>query len=239
MIYIRTFLFYIFFFVYTFIVSALVVLGRLFGQKVAWRAAKLWGVWSNFFLRLICGVKVKVEGLEHIPDEPCVVVAKHQSTWETAALPLFLPPFAWVLKKELMYIPLFGWALSAIGAIAIKRSNPREALKQVNDKGMAALEAGRSIVIFPEGTRTKPGVAGNYQPSAIMLAKKAGVPILPVAHNAGLCWPKGTILKYPGTITLRFLPPISAEDVKEKKRNELMETCKTSIEEACAELNAS
>jgi len=174
--------------------------------------------------------------LEHIPDAPCVVVAKHQSTWETAQLPLVLPIFAWVLKKELMYIPLFGWALYALDAIAIQRSNPREALKQVNALGLQTLKSGRSVVIFPEGTRSAVGVTGNYQPSAMMLAKKAEVAILPVAHNAGICWPKGTILKYPGTITLRILPPISAADVQNRKRADLLDECKTRIEETCRQL---
>ncbi|MDX8384756.1 MAG: lysophospholipid acyltransferase family protein [Ghiorsea sp.] len=141
-----------------------------------------------------------------------------------------------MLKKELMYIPLFGWALKALGAIAIRRSNPREALKQVNEQGVAHMLAGRSVVIFPEGTRTAVGETGNYQPSAIMLAKKAGVAVLPVAHNAGVCWPKGSYLKHPGTITLRFLPPIAAEDVKARKRNELLAECEARIEENCREL---
>ncbi|MDX8387517.1 MAG: lysophospholipid acyltransferase family protein [Ghiorsea sp.] len=237
MIYIRSLLFYVFFIVCTVVIAILVVSSRVFGQKAAWNTAKLWGLSSNLLLRVFCGVKIKVEGLEHIPEEACVVVANHQSTWETTTLPMYLPPFAWVLKKELMQIPIFGWALYAISAIAIQRSNPREALKQVNEKGTAALESGRSVLIFPEGTRMKVGEAGNYQPSAIMLAKKAGVALLPVAHNAGVCWPKGSVLKHPGTITLRFLPPISVEDVNEKKRSELLDACKTGIEEACKTLN--
>jgi len=236
MIYIRSGLFYIFFVSTTILLAVVVVLSRVFGEEFAWNVAKLWGVSSNLYLRIFCGVRVVIEGQEHIPDEPCVIVAKHQSTWEATTLPIYLPHFAWVLKKELMMIPLFGWALYAIGTIAIKRSNPREALKQVNDKGLSMLESGRSVLIFPEGTRTAVGEVGNYQPSAIMLAKKAGVAILPVAHNAGVCWPKGSILKHSGTITMRFLPVISAEDVQEKKRADLLLQCEESIEQACREL---
>ncbi len=220
----------------TFTLAPVVLLMRLFGENAAVQTAKFWGISSNFLLRYLCGIKIKVEGQEHIPAEACVVVVKHQSTWETTTLPLLLPTFSWVLKKELMSIPLFGWALHAIGAIGIDRSNPREALKQVNDLGIKSLQAGRPVVIFPEGTRTAVGETGNYQPSAIMLAKKAEVAILPVAHNAGVCWPKGTILKHPGTITIRFLPIIPVEEVVEKKRNELMTTCENSIETACREL---
>lgn len=234
--YIRSLMFYIFTNTITVVLAPIVVFMRIFGSNAAWQTAKFWGISSNFLLRYLCGVKIRYEGLEHIPSEPCVVVAKHQSTWETTTLPLLLPPFAWVLKKELMYIPFFGWALMALGAIGIVRSNPREALKQVNDLGLKALESGRSVVIFPEGTRTPVGQTGNYQPSAIMLAKKAGVPILPVSHNAGVCWPKGSMLKRSGTITIRFLPLIPADEVVEKKRNELLSDCETRIEAACREL---
>ena len=220
----------------TFTLAPTVVLMRIFGARAAWETAKFWGISSNFLLRYLCGIKIKYEGLEHIPSEPCVVVAKHQSTWETTTLPLLLPPFSWVLKKELMHIPLFGWALVALTAIGIQRDNPREALKQVNDFGTKALEEGRSVVIFPEGTRTPVGETGNYQPSAFMLAKKAGVGILPVSHNAAVCWPKGAIIKHPGTITIRFLPIIPADVVTEKKRNELMQDVEQQIEETCREL---
>ncbi len=236
MTYIGSLIFYVLTNIITFTLAPIVVVMRIFGANAAWQTAKFWGISSNFLLRYLCGVRIRYEGLEHIPSEPCVVVAKHQSTWETTTLPLLLPPFAWVLKKELMYIPFFGWALKALGAIGIVRSNPREALKQVNDLGLAALESGRSVVIFPEGTRTPVGQTGNYQPSAIMLAKKAGVAILPVSHNAGVCWPKGSVFKRPGTITIRFLPLIPAEDVTDKKRNELLSDCETRIEEACREL---
>lgn len=238
MMYLRSVLFYVCVVIMTFLLAAVIVFMRIFGQHAAIQTAKLWGVFSNFLLRYICNITMKVEGQENIPAEPCVVVAKHQSTWETTALPLFLPPFAWVLKKELMYVPFFGWALQAMGAIGIKRSNPRQALKQVSELGTKTLQDGRSVVIFPEGTRTAVGEVGNYQPSAFMLAKKAGVAILPVAHNAGVCWPKGQILKHQGTITIRFLPCISAAEVKEQKRNDLLAGCAADIEAACRELGA-
>jgi len=238
MIYIRSLLYYLIFAPSTIIIAMLVLLGRLFGRDFSWWVSRLWGWWSDKLLRAFCGINFVVEGLENIPKTPCVVVCKHQSTWETTTLPVVLPPFAWVLKKELMAIPFFGWALYALGAIPIVRSNPRDALKQVIEKGTAQLKSGRFIVIFPEGTRVDVGETGNYQPSAMMLAKKAEVAILPVAHNAGLCWPRGTILKYPGTITIRVLPAISAEDVQAGKRNDLLSDCETRIEAACRDLGA-
>ncbi len=231
--YIQALLFYGTYTVCTLIIAVLVIVARIFGRNASWQVGKLWGLVGNALLWLFCGIQVKIEGREHIPAEPCVVAVKHQSTWETAALPAVLPAFAWILKKELMYIPFFGWALYALGAIAIVRSNPREALKQVNEKGREQLESGRSVVIFPEGTRTAVGEAGVYKPGVILLAKKAGVAILPVAHNAGICWPKGTILKYSGTITLRVLAPISAAEVAEKKRSDLLAEIEEKIETAC------
>jgi len=234
---IQAFVFYTLFTIATILIAVSVVLVRIFGRDVAWSVGKLWGITGNFLLRWVCGIKVSIEGWEHIPDEPCVVAVKHQSTWETTTLPLVLPPFAWILKKELMYIPFFGWALYALGAISIVRSNPREALKQVNEKGVAQIKSGRSVVIFPEGTRMAVGEKGKYQPGVILLAKKAKVPILLVAHNAGACWPKGTFLKKSGTITMRILPPIPVEDVVERKRNDLLEEIEQRIESACTELN--
>jgi 1-acyl-sn-glycerol-3-phosphate acyltransferase len=220
------------------IISTLVVVARIFGRDAAWTTGKLWGKTGNLFLFLTCGIRVKIEGQENIPDEPCVYAVKHQSTWETTTLPVALPPFAWILKKELMYIPFFGWALYALGAIAINRSNPRAALKQVNEKGVAQIKSGRSVVIFPEGTRAAVGEAGQYKPGVILLAKKAGVPIVPVAHNAGLCWPKGTVIKHAGIITMRILPPIPAQDVQEKKRNDVLAEIEESIETNCRDLGA-
>jgi len=236
--YLQAWLFYGLYTLATITIAVLVIMARVFGRDLAWKVGHLWGLTGNALLFVICGIRVKIEGQENIPDVPCVYAVKHQSTWETTTLPIALPAFAWILKKELMYIPFFGWALYALGAIAINRSNPRAALKQVNEKGVAEIKKGRSVVIFPEGTRSAVGEKGKYQPGVILLAKKAAAPIVPVAHNAGLCWPKGTILKYSGTITLCILPPISAEDVVERKRNDLLEEIEESIEETCTALGA-
>ncbi len=236
--YLQAWLFYALFGMATVLVAILVMLARIFGRDVAWKVGHLWGFIGNALLFLICGIRVHIEGKEHIPDQPCVYAVKHQSTWETTTLPTVLPPFNWVLKKELLYIPVFGWALYVLGVIAINRSSTREALKQVNEKGTAQIRAGRSVVIFPEGTRTEVGKAGKYQPGVVLLAKKAATMIVPIAHNAGLCWPKGTIIKHAGTITLRILPPISAEDVQNKTRSDLLAEIEESIESNCRDLGA-
>ena len=236
--YLQAWLFYGVFSIVTVVIALLVIIARIFGRDFAWQVGHLWGITGNALLFLICGIRVKIEGKEHIPNQPCVYAVKHQSTWETTTLPTVLPPFNWVLKKELLYIPIFGWGLYVLGVIAINRSSAREALKQVNEKGTAQIQAGRSVVIFPEGTRAAVGEAGQYKPGVILLAKKAQTMIVPIAHNAGLCWPKGTIIKHGGTITLRILPPISAEDVQNKKRNDLLAEIEESIESNCRDLGA-
>jgi len=163
-------------------------------------------------------------------------MAKHQSAFETIAMPCLIPPFVWVLKRSLFYIPVFGWALWALDEIAIRRSHPRKALKQVLSQGRLFLRAGRWVVIFPEGERTSPGTTGEYQASGVMLARQAATGILPVAHNAGTCWPKRAFIKRTGTIRIRFLPFIPAKEVAGTPRNQLLEHIKSTIETATRKL---
>ncbi|MDQ6959706.1 MAG: lysophospholipid acyltransferase family protein [Mariprofundaceae bacterium] len=216
--------------------STLLVVSRPFGFPAAWFWGKAWSTSTIGLVRMICGVRLKVEGREHLPGIPCVVLAKHQSAFETIAMPSLVPPFVWVLKRELFYIPVFGWALWSLNEIAIRRANPREALKQVLKQGKHFLKEKRWVVIFPEGARTEPGQTGDYQASGIMLARKAGVGILPMAHNAGNCWPKRGFIKHPGAVRVRFLPYITPEEVINTPRNELLERLKTDIEVATREL---
>ncbi len=236
MLLIRSALFNLCFMLLTVLYSTLLILSRPFGFHAAWFWGKAWSASILWLARVICGIRLEIEGREHLPDEPCVVLAKHQSAFETIAMPQLTPPFVWVLKRELFYIPIFGWALWALNAIAIRRSNPREALKQVLSQGSSFLKHGRWVIVFPEGTRTAPGQTGNYQASGIMLAHKADVGILPMAHNAGWCWPKQGFIKRPGTIRIRFLPFIAAEKVHETPRNALLEQLKENIESSCREL---
>jgi len=172
------------------------------------------------WLRITCGVKIKLEGLGNIPKNACVVVSNHQSTWETFFLQHLFVPASVILKRELLWIPLFGWGLYFMRAIAIKRSNPAGAIRQVLKQGKQRLSAGINVVIFPEGTRIRTSEVGNFMTSGAALAKSAGVPILPVRHNAGLCWPADSWLKTPGTITLAIGPPI---DTSEGNPRELTE----------------
>jgi 1-acyl-sn-glycerol-3-phosphate acyltransferase len=235
---IRSTLFNGVFILLTGVISLLLIISRPFGFAASWFWGRAWSRLVLGSLRLICGVRVVIDGREHLPDVPCVVMAKHQSAFETVAMPLLIPPFVWVLKRELFYIPIFGWALRALNAIAIRRSQPREALKQVLAQGKDFLEQGRWVVIFPEGTRSAPGESGQYQASGIMLAQQAAAGILPMAHNAGQHWPKHGFVKHPGTIRIRFLPYIPAEQIKAAKRNDLLVRLETEIEAATRELEA-
>jgi len=230
MLLIRSVLFNLYFFLITPVFSLLLILFRPLGFKAAWFWAKLWSRSTLAAARLICGIRVEIEGRENFPDEACVVIAKHQSALETIAMPMLVPPYAWILKRELFYIPIFGWALAAIGTIAIRRGNPREAIKQVIEQGDERLAENRWVVIFPEGTRSAVGTTGNYQPGGIVVAQKAGAAILPLAMNTGTCWPKRGFIKKPGTVTFKFLPLIDAETVSSAKRNDLLEQLKTDIE---------
>jgi 1-acyl-sn-glycerol-3-phosphate acyltransferase len=163
------------------------------------------GLWA---LRLFCGVSWRVIGREHIPAGTAIIACKHQSAFETLALQQIFPPHCWVLKRELLRIPFFGWGLASLEPIAIDRGNPRRALKQVFDQGLERLGRGVWVLLFPEGTRVEPGSSGRYAQSAAALAIRAGVPVVPVAHNAGLCWPRSGTDKYSGLITIEIGPPI-------------------------------
>lgn len=158
--------------------------------------------------------------MENLPNVPTVILAKHQSAWETIAFQAIFPPHAWVLKRELLWIPFFGWALAATLPIAINRSTPLKALDQVVKQGHKRLKQGRWIVVFPEGTRMPPGVMGKFNRGGAMLGAKSGVPVLPVAHNAGHYWPKKGFLKKPGTIKVVVGPAIDTTNRRAKDINQ-------------------
>jgi 1-acyl-sn-glycerol-3-phosphate acyltransferase len=169
---------------------------------------------------VICGIRYEVEGAENIPDEPCVIMCKHQSSWETLALQVVFPPQAWVLKRELLWIPFFGWGLASLNPIAIDRSAGRKALNQVVEQGRARLDSGAWVVIFPEGTRIPTGEIGKFGMGGAFLAVETGYPVIPVAHNAGKAWPKHGFLKYPGVIKLVIGDKITIDE-KTKKVSDL------------------
>ena len=167
--------------------------------------------WSHLVIvlaRLICGVRYRVIGLDNLPRAPCIVLSKHQSAWETLAYQVILPPQVWVLKRELLRVPFFGWGLAMMSPIAIDRGSATRALKQTLEQGKSRLSDGWWSVIFPEGTRIAPGKRGRYHLGGAWLACKTGAPVLPIAHNAGTVWGRNAFIKYPGTITVSFGPVI-------------------------------
>lgn len=169
-----------------------------------WAAIMLW------LLRHLCGVSWSVEGREHLPARPAVILAKHQSAWETLAFQMIFPPQVHVLKRELLWIPFFGWGLALMSPIAIDRARGLAALRQIARKGKERLEQGFWVVIFPEGTRVAPGNKRKYQLGGAWLATHAGAPVVPVAHNAGRAWPRNSFLRYPVHITVRIGPAIES-----------------------------
>ncbi len=175
------------------------------------------GWWSSFalaWLKWSCRLTYRVVGAEHIPSDgrACVILAKHQSAWETIAMQQIFPTQTWVLKRELLWLPFFGWGLAMTRPVAINRAESKKALKQVLEQGSERLQQGLWVVVFPEGTRTAYGVRGSrYAAGGAMLAQKAGVWAIPVAHNAGRFWPKEGFLKYPGEITLSIGAPIAPD----------------------------
>jgi 1-acyl-sn-glycerol-3-phosphate acyltransferase len=167
-------------------------------------------------MRWLCNLDVNIEGWENIPQQGAgIIMSKHQSTWETISLRGLFPIHqSWILKKELMQIPIFGWALHFTRSIPIDRSAGRKALKMVVEDGLKRLEQGRLIVVFPEGTRTAPGERRKYSAGGAMLAEKSGLPVIPIAHNAGVYWKRRGVKKYPGVIQVRVGNPIPTEGRK-------------------------
>lgn len=180
-----------------------------------------WCDFSVWWARVCCGIHYQVIGRENIPEGACVVIAKHQSAWETLFLQSLFYPAATVLKQELLDIPFFGWGLRFFDPIAINRADRKNALKAVINQGKEKLAQGRRVVIFPEGTRTLPGADTTYSAGGAMLAHNAKALVLPVALNSGDCWPRGTLVKKPGMITVVIGEPIDAAKYSSKELNDL------------------
>lgn len=186
-----------------------------------------WNRFLMFWLRVCCNIRVEIRGDKRVDLQPYVVMAKHQSTWETLFLQFYFEPIATILKKELLRIPFFGWGLAALRPIAIDRRNRTRAMRDVKTKSVAALKDGINVMVFPEGTRTQPGQKASYARSGADIACATGRPIIPIAHNAADCWPHKHYLKYPGTITMVIGEPIFSEG---KDRKVLTEEVRQWIE---------
>lgn len=181
----------------------------------AWSKVMLWSSW------LICGLRYKFEGLENIKNPPFIIFAKHQSAWETLVLSSIFPVNCFITKKELTYIPIFGWAFWAAMHIPIDRAKGLKALKKVNRYGQSRIKDGISIILFPEGTRVPPYENPPFHKGGAMLVKATKSPIVCVAHNAGHCWRRNSFIKTPGLITLRISEPMSTEGLSVNDINQM------------------
>jgi 1-acyl-sn-glycerol-3-phosphate acyltransferase len=189
---------------------------------------------SLWLLRVLCGISVEWRGRERLPDGACLVACKHQSVWETFALFMILPDPTYVLKRELMWIPLFGWLARKSGMIPIDRGTRVTSLAAMRSRARAEIGRGRQIVIFPEGTRRPPGAEPRYLPGVALLYGELGLPCVPVALNSGLFWPRRSLLRFPGTVLVEVLDPIPAG----LDRRTFMKRLQGPLEEATARLVA-
>lgn len=181
---------------------------------VRWRfhLLLLWNRFVVWWLRITCNVQLNlIDQNGGPPKGPHVILSKHQTIWETVFLQYYFQPLSTILKKSLLLVPFFGWGMATLKPIAIDRSSPMQALRRVKELGAKRLQDGFNLLIFPEGTRTPPGQTGNYARSGVEVAARGGVDVIPVAHNAGECWPAKTFVKYPGTITVVIGKPISSQ----------------------------
>ncbi|MCB1734477.1 MAG: 1-acyl-sn-glycerol-3-phosphate acyltransferase [Gammaproteobacteria bacterium] len=195
-----------------------------------------WAWFVMWWLKVTCGISHTVIGRENISDRNAILFSKHQSTWETLAIQKIFPVQAWVLKQELLSVPFFGWALRLMEPIAINRSAGSAAVKKLIKDGKARLDAGRWVVVFPEGTRVAPGVIGRYGIGGAMLAQSSRYPVVPMAHNAGEFWPRRGFLKRPGVITVSIGPEIESEG---RKADEILELAKSWIETEMIRISSS
>ena len=220
MLAIRSFIFLFLLFGAALVLSAAELLAFWAPFRIKWAIAVAWADFSLWAGRVFCGLDVSTEGAENIPDEPCIFLIKHTTALEVYWQISALPPATWVLKRELLYIPVFGWALGLVmKSIAIDRKAGGPAVKQVIDQGRQRLASGLSVSIFPEGTRMPPGETRRYGISGAALAADFGCRVVPVAHNAGDFWPKRQLRKYPGKIRFCIGPPIDATRQSPKETN--------------------
>lgn len=233
MLLLRSLLFYLGLGISTIIATPVCLLIYPLPFKLRFAIVTRWTVFNLWWLKVTCGLKHKVTGLENIPQGPAIIMCKHQSAWETLALQIIFPAQAWILKRELLWIPIYGWGLASMQPIAIDRGTAVRSFRQIVDQGRQRLARDIWVVIFPEGTRVAPGAKGEYLPGGGLLAEKTGCPIVPVAHNAGYFWPRNSIIKKPGTIDMVIGPVIPTQG---RKAKEIMREVEVWIEDTVTRL---
>ncbi len=209
MLALRSLTFNIAFFLWSTLVQVLFLPSLLFPVAVVAWVQRLWIGGTLALLAGICGLRHEIRGLERLPPGPCIIASKHQSTWDTLVFAVLFHGPGFIVKRELLWIPLFGWYIQRTGCIPIDRKGGASALKRMIAGARNAIGNGQHIIIFPEGTRVAPGERRPYHPGVGALYGQLGVPVVPVALNSGLFWGRRTFLKKPGRITLEFQEPIA------------------------------
>ncbi|PID61720.1 MAG: 1-acyl-sn-glycerol-3-phosphate acyltransferase [Gammaproteobacteria bacterium] len=211
LLWLRSLVFWVWQVLNTLIMGIPVIVASAFSFDAGYRFGFLWIAGNLLGLRYICGVRWDIDGRENIPDEPCLILCKHQSTWETYFIPTVCYPAVFVAKKSLASIPLFGWSLRALDFILIDRSAGKSAIQQMIEQTREKLAQGRWVVVFPEGTRRPLDAPPSYRIGGAVVAQKVPTDVLPVAINAGEYWPRLGFIKWPGTIRMSFGPVIRSE----------------------------
>ncbi|PXW24370.1 lysophospholipid acyltransferase family protein [Paraburkholderia caballeronis] len=226
MLFIRSLLLFIYLIVFTapyatacFIAFPFMNADRRYRMAVGWCHTTL------FVARWLNGIRYRIEGFENLPDGPAVMLSKHQSAWETLAFPALMPkPLCYVFKRELLYVPFFGWALGMLKMVHIDRKAGKYAFESVTRQGKVRMAEGAWVIMFPEGTRTPVGRQGKYKTGGARFALAAGAPVVPVAHNAGRVWPRNSFIKYPGIVTVSIGKPIDTTGLTPDEVNARVES---------------
>jgi len=224
---VRSVIFWVWLLVYTALFAIPALLGTLVSFEFAYRICKVWIAGIILGLKVICGVDWEVKGAENVPDKACLILSKHQSTWETFFLAHHLKHVLFVAKRSLSFIPVFGWMIKLLGFVMIDRKAGHSAIMQMTEQSRALVAKNRWIVVFPEGTRMPVGAEPNYRIGGMKVSADTQIPILPVAVNSGEFWPRMGFIKWPGTVTVVFGPLIHPEN---KTPDEIREEVQSWIE---------
>ena len=233
MLILRSLLFYIGQIISTILIAPIGIIAFPLDFKKRYYLITRWAVFNLWWLKICCNITYEIKGKDNVPGKPCIVMSKHQSAFETLALQQIFIPQVWILKKELLQIPIYGWGLASMQPIAINRDSTIKSFRQIADQGCERLQKGYWVIIFPEGTRVAPNKKKKYLPGGGMLAEKSGAQVVPVAHNAGRLWPRNSMIKKPGLITIKIGPVIESEN---KSAKEITNEVENWIEKEVGEL---
>ena len=222
MILLRSLLYTTLLFLVTLLFGVIVLVSALLPLSIEQRYVipRTWGRFLTWLAGAICGLKYVVEGQQNLPEQPFISLWKHSSAWETMAQMFVVPTASWLLKREVIWIPVVGWAVRTYKPIAINRSAGHSAVNQVVKQGRERLAAGMGVIVYPEGTRVAPGQTRKYGISGALLATETGAPVVPIAHNAGYFWKRRSIVKKPGLIRVVIGPPIDPHGLTAREINE-------------------